>query len=418
MRAKLDERQTMNASHVVHEIEPVYDERSRVLVLGTMPSPASREAGFFYGHPQNRFWRVMARLADEPVPTTNERKRDFCLRHHLALWDVVAECDIEGASDASISSARANDLALIMRTAPIEAVFCTGAKAFDLYDKLGCAQACGMPAEKLPSTSPANAAFTLDDLTAAYAPIFGKSHPFDPPTLNVEQVVALERAIDESGTSLAELMDRAGAAVAHRVHQVWDEIAAGTYLKELIPLDPAAGHPCITVLCGNGNNGGDGWVAAELLAREGLPVVLVSTKAPDDIRAQPAHDAALRAFPHVETMIDPTYEELAQLMNRTLIVVDALFGCGLRGGITNDPYVWWVRLTNNSCGHHATIAVDVASGVSAQSGYGALQSTARILASETITMMARKPGLVAKECGKVNVAPLAYLEPFLENGLR
>ena len=184
-----------------------------------------------------------------------------------------------------------------------------------------------------------------------------------------------------------------------------------------MPLDPAAGEPCITVLCGNGNNGGDGWVAAELLAQEGLPVVLVSTKTPEDIRAQPARDAALRAFPRIETLIDPSYEQLAQLMNRTLIVVDALFGCGLRGGISNDPYVWWVHLANNSCGHHATIAVDVASGVSAQHGYGALQSTARILANETVTMMVRKPGLTARECGKVNVAPLAYLEPFLEAGL-
>ena len=407
----------MNASHIVHEIAPVYDERSRVLVLGSLPSPASREAGFFYGHPQNRFWRVMARLADEPVPTTNERRRDFCLRHHIALWDVVAECDIEGASDASIRNARANDLSLITRTAPIEAVFCTGAKAHNLYDALGCEQACGLPAVKLPSTSPANAAFSLDDPAAAYAQVFEKSRPFEPPTLDVEQVVALEQAIAASGTSLGELMDRAGAAVAHRVRQAWDEIAAGTYLKDLMPLDPAAGEPCITVLCGNGNNGGDGWVAAELLAQEGLPVVLVSTKTPEDIRAQPARDAALRAFPRIETLIDPSYEQLAQLMNRTLIVVDALFGCGLRGGISNDPYVWWVRLANNSCGHHATIAVDVASGVSAQHGYSTLQSTARILANETVTMMVRKPGLTARECGKVNVAPLAYLEPFLEAGL-
>ena len=96
-------------SRIVHPIPPVFDERSRVLVLGSMPSPASRDSGFNYGHPQNRFWRVMAQLADEPVPTDNDWKRDFCLRHHIALWDVLAECDIEGASDASIRNARPND---------------------------------------------------------------------------------------------------------------------------------------------------------------------------------------------------------------------------------------------------------------------------------------------------------------------
>ena len=120
----------MTVEHIVHSIPPTYDERSRVLVLGSLPSPKSREYGFNYGHPRNRFWQVLAQLADEPVPDTVDRKRDFCLRHHIALWDVVAECDIEGASDASIRNASPNDLAKIVSSSPIEAVFCTGAKAF------------------------------------------------------------------------------------------------------------------------------------------------------------------------------------------------------------------------------------------------------------------------------------------------
>ena len=120
------------AQHIVHSIPPTFDERSRVLVLGTMPSPASRELGFNYGHPRNRFWSVMAQLAGEPLPATNERKRDFCLRHHIALWDVLAECRIEGASDASIRDAVPNKLTDITRAAPIEAVFCTGAKSYEL----------------------------------------------------------------------------------------------------------------------------------------------------------------------------------------------------------------------------------------------------------------------------------------------
>ncbi|MBE6464498.1 MAG: DNA-deoxyinosine glycosylase [Eggerthellaceae bacterium] len=405
--------------HIIHPIPPVFDERSRVLVLGSMPSPASRKLGFNYGHPQNRFWRVMARLADEPVPSTNDRKRDFCLRHHIALWDVLASCEIKGASDASIKNALPNDLASIVSAAPIEAVFCTGAKAFELYNKLGCKEACGIDAIKLPSTSPANAACSLDKLTNAYAQIFTHTHEFEPPVLDVEQVVALEHAVADGGTPLSELMDRAGAAVAHRVQQVWNEIIAGTYEKELLPLDAESGEPCVTVLCGNGNNGGDGWVAAELLAAAGIPVCVATTKAPEEISAQPAHDAAVRAqialevSSNAQILLDTDGSGVRSVIDRTLIVVDAMFGCGLRGGLSREPYISWVFLANRLCGHHTTIAVDVPSGVSAQDGYGFLQSTPRILADETITMMVPKPGLSARECGKVRVAPLAYIEPLL-----
>lgn len=159
-------------NRIIHTIPPVYDENSRVLVLGSMPSPASREVGFYYGHPRNRFWQVMSYLADEPLPETNELKRELCLRNRIALWDVLSECDIKGASDASIRDAKPNDLVSIVLSAHISAVFCTGAKAFDLYNKLGCEKACSLPAIKLPSTSPANAAYSLDDLVEAYARIF------------------------------------------------------------------------------------------------------------------------------------------------------------------------------------------------------------------------------------------------------
>ncbi len=157
--------------HVTHSIPPTFDEHSRVLVLGSMPSPKSRETGYNYGHPQNRFWRVLAQLADEPVPATNDLKRAFCLRHGIALWDVIAECDIVGASDTSIRNARPNDLTRITEYAPIEAIFCTGAKAYELYRRL-CESNVGMPATRLPSTSPANAACGMDKLLAAYAAIF------------------------------------------------------------------------------------------------------------------------------------------------------------------------------------------------------------------------------------------------------
>jgi len=158
-------------THVVHTIAPTYDEHSRVLVLGSVPSPKSRESGYNYGHPQNRFWRVLASLAGEETPASVEEKRAFCLRHRIALWDVVAECDIIGASDTSIRNVRPNPLAEIVDAAPIEAIFCTGAKAHALYRKY-CERDVGMEAVRLPSTSPANAACTFERLREAYAEIF------------------------------------------------------------------------------------------------------------------------------------------------------------------------------------------------------------------------------------------------------
>ena len=162
----------MEATRVTQGIPPTFDGNSRVLVLGTMASPRSRETGYNYGHPQNRFWRVMAALAGESLPTTNDEKRAFVLRHGIALWDVLAECTIKGASDASIADPVPNRLSLVTKAAPIEAIFCTGAKSYELFCRLGCEEECGLPATRLPSTSPANAACSFDALCAAYAAIF------------------------------------------------------------------------------------------------------------------------------------------------------------------------------------------------------------------------------------------------------
>lgn len=160
------------AETVVHRIPPVFDGRSRVLVLGTMPSPKSREVGFFYGHPQNRFWRVMEALfgLEDRSLSSNDARRAFLLAHRIALWDVLASCDIAGASDASIRNARPNDLRRILDAAPVHAVFTTGAKAAQLYRRY-CEKDCGMPATALPSTSAANARMRLGDLVEAYRPI-------------------------------------------------------------------------------------------------------------------------------------------------------------------------------------------------------------------------------------------------------
>ena len=158
------------AGLVTHTLEPIYDGDSRVLVLGTMPSPKSREVRFYYGNPQNRFWRVLAALWDEAVPETNEARRDFCLGHHIALWDVLSSCRITGASDASIVDAVPNEVWRVLRSAPIERVLTTGSTATRLYREL-LEQRCEMPCVGLPSTSPANARMRLPDLVEAYAPL-------------------------------------------------------------------------------------------------------------------------------------------------------------------------------------------------------------------------------------------------------
>ena len=154
---------------VRHGFEPVIDGASRVLVLGTMPSPASRENGFYYGHPRNRFWKVIARLfmADEPV--TVEQKRALLLDNGIALWDVLKSCDINGASDASIRNAVANDIAGLMENSGIRAIFFNGTEAARLFRKLCHGQGAGLATIALPSTSPANAAYSLERLCSEYS---------------------------------------------------------------------------------------------------------------------------------------------------------------------------------------------------------------------------------------------------------
>lgn len=156
--------------HIIHSIEPVFDAESRVLILGTMPSPKSREVQFYYGHPQNRFWRVLAAVLGEEVPQSVPEKKAMLLRHRIALWDVLAECEITGASDSSIRNPVANDLSVILDHAPVQAVFTTGATAWKLYTRLQKPHI-RIEAVRLPSTSPANCAVKMEALTEAYKAI-------------------------------------------------------------------------------------------------------------------------------------------------------------------------------------------------------------------------------------------------------
>ena len=142
---------------VVHPFSPVVDGHSRVLILGSLPSVKSRENHFYYGHPQNRFWKVLAGVCQAEVPVSVEEKKAFLLANGIAVWDVIASCRIVGSSDSSIRDVAANDVAGLLQDSGIEAVFCNGATAYRIYTKY-LQPVTGLAAVKLPSTSPANAA--------------------------------------------------------------------------------------------------------------------------------------------------------------------------------------------------------------------------------------------------------------------
>ena len=154
-------------SEILHRISPVYDRDSRILILGSFPSVRSREVGFFYGHPQNRFWKTFAGLFGEPLPPSIDEKKAFLAAHGIALWDVIASCEIVGSSDVSIRNAVPNDLSPILDVAPIRAIFTNGATADRLYRKY-LRDTVGIDAVCLPSTSPANAAWSAERLMGAW----------------------------------------------------------------------------------------------------------------------------------------------------------------------------------------------------------------------------------------------------------
>lgn len=148
---------------IIHPIEPVYDRDSKVLILGSFPSVKSREQQFFYGHKQNRFWRVLTRILECETPEDIPQKRAMLIKYHVAVWDVIASCEITGSSDASIRNVKPNDLSGILSCADIRAIYTNGGKAHQLYQKY-IFPVNGREAHLLPSTSPANAAFSLDRL--------------------------------------------------------------------------------------------------------------------------------------------------------------------------------------------------------------------------------------------------------------
>lgn len=152
---------------IVHPFPPLYDENSQILILGSFPSVKSREAMFFYGHPQNRFWKVASRIFGAPVPETIDEKKKFLLSNKIALWDVIASCEIKGSSDSSIKNVVPNDLSEIFKKADIKHIFVNGKTAEKYYNKY-TKDTVGKAAVCLPSTSPANAAWTVERLVKAW----------------------------------------------------------------------------------------------------------------------------------------------------------------------------------------------------------------------------------------------------------
>ena len=155
---------------IIHPINPHFDKNSRILILGSFPSVKSREVGFFYGHKQNRFWKVLSLVFGENEPQTIDEKKEFLYRNRVALWDVIASCDIEGSADSSIKNVVPNDLGIILNNSKVEKIFVNGKTAEKYYNKY-IKEKLKITAICLPSTSPANAVKKLDELVAEWSVI-------------------------------------------------------------------------------------------------------------------------------------------------------------------------------------------------------------------------------------------------------
>ncbi len=155
---------------IVHPFDPVFNSKSRILILGSFPSVKSREQMFYYGHPQNRFWKILAGIFEEQIPQTIEQKKDFLLSHGIALWDVIGQCEIKGSADSTITNPIANNLNRLLSETSIQTVFCNGRKAQQEFEKHQ-AKSTRIQPVYLPSSSPANAGYSLEKLIAVWKPL-------------------------------------------------------------------------------------------------------------------------------------------------------------------------------------------------------------------------------------------------------
>lgn len=160
-------KEIQESNRIFHTFSPIYNENSRILILGSFPSVKSRENQFYYGHPKNRFWKVVAGVYDVKVPETIEEKKEMLMELGIAIWDVIASCRIHGSSDSSIRDVEVNDFSTILKESKVRKIYVNGTKAYELYEKYA-KERTGIPAVKLPSTSPANAAWSVEKLIEAW----------------------------------------------------------------------------------------------------------------------------------------------------------------------------------------------------------------------------------------------------------
>jgi len=364
-----------------------YDKNSKVLILGTFPSPKSRETGFYYGHPMNVFWKTLAASLEAPEPKNDVGARKAFLREHgIALWDVFKSVDIEGAADASIRDTEQNKFKSIIEGSGIHTVFTAGKTATDAFNRL-CAEEAGMRAVYLPSTSPANRRTQRGADYGLRWGLIGKLIRYE--LVSSKGMKELDQKTIAGGVPSLVLMENAALSVALA-------LKAGA-----LKAKPYKGKRVLCV-CGAGNNGGDGFAVARLLSGEGIDSEVLFIGERDRMSRETMHQARAAE----ECGVQVAENDLSGIKG-SKIIVDALFGIGLTrelGGIYLDA----VKAINKTREEGAYIlAVDVPSGLSADTGE-ALGGA--VMADETVTFAFGKLGLTIgkgpERAGRVSVADI------------
>ena len=386
---------------LTHPWEPVYRKDSRLLILGTFPSPASREMGYYYGHPQNVFWKVLALSLGvlEPAHDVGARQR-LVYEHGIALWDVFESVEINGAADASICDSKPNSFKHIIENSAINTVFTTGHTATDAFNRL-CSKEAGFRAIYLPSTSPANRRGQAQPEFEQRWSLIGKVLRHE--LVSGAEMKRLDRkTIEEQGVPSLELMERAAAATVDALKAgVLTEKSQG--IKTQKPKQQVLESPGkVLCVCGGGNNGGDGFAVARLLHTAGIAAEVLFIGKHEKMSAETREQYRM-----AQALGVPLRENDLSLIEDFPVLVDALFGIGLAREVSGI-YLEAVRTMNAARKAGAYIlAADIPSGISADTGEvlgGA------VAADETVTFAYNKIGLTIgsgqKSAGLLTVADI------------
>jgi len=387
---------------LTHPWGPEYSKGSKLLILGTFPSPRSREMGFYYGHPQNVFWKTLAAsLGTQEPPYDKEGRQLFVREHGVALWDVFKSVRIDGASDASIRDAEPNKFKTIIEGSGISAVFTAGRTGTEAFNRL-CSGEAGMRSVYLPSTSPANRRTQKADEYEQRWSLIGK-------VLRGELVSSAgmkeldRKTIEEKGVPSLVLMERAAlATVAALKKGLKKDIKKSALASKAGGSAKAGTQGKVLCVCGAGNNGGDGFAVARLLRLEGLDAEVLFVGDRSKMSAETKQQARIAENYGVPIAIN----DLAVIEN-SMAVVDALFGIGLVRDVSGI-YLDSVRAVNKARkGGAYVLSVDVPSGISADTGE-ALGGA--VTADETVTFAFPKIGLTigkgAENSGRLTVADI------------